>query len=137
MEYSEPIYYDYKNKRLINGDYSPFKPTSTQTSLHGVRIGGFDPPRYDQELTEDKVSSNKFIKYKGLQLKDDLSVNTFQRFKAEWNAYLLVNSLTPKQKKEQMIDKAIAGNAKLIASQHFQESFAQASHEDILAFLEN
>jgi hypothetical protein len=52
-------------------------------------------------------------------------------------AYLQVNKLTKEQKKEQLLDRALAGNAKLITSQHFQGNFGQASPEEILDFLES
>jgi hypothetical protein len=81
--------------------------------------------------------NSKFIKYKGLQLKDDLSVAAFQRFKAEWTTYLTVHVLSKMQKKEQLVDRALAGNAKLIASQAFKERFGAASEEEILQFLES
>ena len=84
MEYSPPLYYDYANRQLVQSDYTPYKLPVTRQPLHGGELG-FDMPRFELEPdTENKSRNPKFIKYKGLQLKDDLSVATFQRFKAEW-----------------------------------------------------
>ena len=137
MEYSPALYYDYANNQLVQADYTPYKLPRIPNTLHGGELG-LDSPADDSEKEKHEESSkSKFIKYKGLQLKDDLSVTTFQRFKAEWEAYLTISALTKKQKKEQLVDRAIAGNAKLIASQAFKDQFGAANDEQILQFLEN
>jgi hypothetical protein len=71
-----------------------------------VRIGGFDYPQFDPDAdsTEDRSIKSKFInKSKGTQLKDELSVNTFQKFKAEWSTYYLLTTLP--QIKRELIDQ--------------------------------
>jgi hypothetical protein len=134
-KYSTPFYYNYHTKDYVDQNFTPTKLPVTKRPLHGGEYG-FDTPVDDQDKHEESRES-KFIKYKGLQLKDDLSIATFQRFKAEWEAYLNVNTLTNKQIKEQLVDRALAGNAKLIASQAFQDRFGEASAQEILQLLDN
>ncbi|HYN44446.1 MAG TPA: reverse transcriptase family protein, partial [Candidatus Limnocylindrales bacterium] len=133
--YSRPCYYDKEQKIWVDDSYNPIELPDTLDLLHGGECG-FDSPGETREQQEIPRNS-KFIKYKGLQLKDDLSVAAFQRFKAEWTTYLTVHVLTKMQKKEQLVDRALAGNAKLIASQAFKERFGAASEEEILQFLES
>jgi len=84
--YSQPLYYDSVHQILVNEQYEPVELPSTQRPLHGGEYG-FDSPGNECESGEQqkipRTSNPKFIKYKGLQLKDDLSIATFQRFKAE------------------------------------------------------
>lgn len=131
-KYSAPFYYNYHTKGYVDHNFTPTKLPSTHRPLHGGQLG-FDQPGEET----NKAVESKFIKYKGIQLKDDLSITTFQRFKAEWEAYLSVNALTKKQMKEQLVDRALGGNAKLIASQAFQDKFGEASAQEIIQLLES
>ena len=132
--YSGPIYYDYNSQQLVRADYTPYKLPRTTTSLHD---GQSELQRPQEPRPEPKSVTTKFSKYLGTQLKDDLTPPTFQRFRAEWNAYLQVSNITAAQEKEQFVDYAIAGNAKLLVVIQYEQNLRTTPVEDIIKFLES
>jgi hypothetical protein len=131
-EYSEPIYYDYKANQLVKADYTPYKLPRTLISSHG----GQSKANYEPDTrAEEPRSSKKVSKYTGIQLKDDLSVETFVQFKGQWDAYHLTKDLTAEQKRSQLMDYAIAGRAKTLINIQFGDKLKTATAESIIEAL--
>ncbi|HYN44438.1 MAG TPA: reverse transcriptase domain-containing protein, partial [Candidatus Limnocylindrales bacterium] len=138
QRYSEACYYDKEQEMWVDSQYQPVQLPGIFSPLHGGE-SDFDPlENAQQDARQRRFSySYKDFKYKGNQLKDNLTIAALQVFKSEWSAHVLSSRLTEAQQTNELLSRGLAGKAKVLVSQKFGAAMATTEAKVIMDFLES